>query len=302
MAITLTEFRAQFNAPLREGLIEIIDNSSKVLPLMHFIPTDDFKYEWTKRTALPTVTTRAIGGEYTETNGTPVRVSEPLAIMGGMIKVDNQIWNKKGGETLRREAEGMSRSAGLFFDQLFFDGDIAGTATQFDGLNVRLTGNQVISAGTNGAAVTLTMIDDLVAAVRGNDSGKTLLMNRKNRLRIKQLQVAAGTNVTIAELGGAAGSYGGVPIIEIEEGQTNNAILGFDETQGSSTVTSSIYCVRFGRMTDDEDVQGLIGSEFMNVSYQGLRGTQHYSVLDANLGIAQFHPEAAARLKGVLAA
>lgn len=301
MAQTLTEFRAQFNAPLRQGLIEIIDNSSRILPLLYLIDTDDFKYDFTKRTALPTVATRALGGEYTETSGTPARASEPLAIMGGMLKVDNQIWNKKGGQVLRREAEGMSRAAGLYFDELFFDGDIAGNATQFDGLNVRLTGSRVISAGTNGATLQLKMLDDLIAKVRGNDSGKTLLMNKTNRIKVKQLLVDLGTSVTMKEIGGAAMMYGDVPIVEVEETQTNTAILGFDETQGSSSIASSIYCVRFGKATDDEDVQGLIGSEFMNVSYQGLRGTQHYSVLDINLGLAMFHPESAARLKGVLA-
>ena len=302
MAISLTEFRAMYNAPLRDGLIELIDNNSKILPLMYFIPVDDLKYEYVRRTALPTVGTRALGAEYTESNSTPARLSEPLAILGGMIKVDNQIWNKRGQAVLKSESMAMAKAAGLHFDKLFFDGDIAGNATQFDGLNVRLSGDQVIAAGTNGAQLTLPMIDDLLDRVRGSNDRKALLMNKAHRRKLKQLMVAAAGGAVVGDVGGSLATYDGARIVEIEEDQGNSLILGFDETQGSSSVTSSIYCVRFGGSTDDEDVQGLIGSSFMDVSYQGVRGTQHYSVLDANLGVGLFHPESAARLKGILAA
>jgi hypothetical protein len=301
MAISLTDFRAQFNAPLRDGLIEIIDNNSKIIPLLNFIPTDDLKYEYTRRTGLPAVTTRALGNEYAETSSTPARLSEPLAILGGMIKVDNQIWNKKGGEVLRRESEGMAKAAGLHFDKLFIDGDIAGNATQFDGLNVRLTGSQIITAGTNGATLTLAMVDDLLDRVRGPNQGKKLLMNKATRRKLKQLIVAAAGGAAVTDVGGSLKEYDGAMIVEMEEDQTNTLILGFDETTGSSNITASIYCVRFGSSTDDEDVQGLLGSKFMDIDYQGIRGTQHYSVLDANLGIGMFHTESAARLRGLLA-
>src|SRR3546814_13451743 len=61
----------------------------------------------------------------------------------------------------------------------FFDGDADTNPKEFDGLNMRLTGDQVITAGANGAALTMDMLDDIVDAVRGTPS--VLLMNTAQR-------------------------------------------------------------------------------------------------------------------------
>ena len=51
-------------------------------------------------------------------------------------------------------------------------------------------------------------------------------------------------------------SYNGVPIRIVGDDKDGTAILGHDETQGSSAIASSIYAMAFGT---DENVYGILG-------------------------------------------
>jgi hypothetical protein len=301
MAITLAQYRTQFQEPMRDALVELIWQSSTILPLLHFIPTDDLQYSYSNRTALPAIAFRAINGEYAGATGNYSKVTEDLGIFGQEIKTDARLVENRGSVARDREVQGVVRAAGLFYDKFFFDGDKATVADQFNGLNVRLTGGRLLTAATNGATLTLDMIDNLLTSTPGPNSGKTLLMNRWHLQKLNALIRAAAGGASLVEVANAmVVSYRGAMVKVVEVDHTNAQILGFDETVGSSNICSSIYCVRFGGAVDETDVQGLLGSNFMQVKDEGQRGTAYYDILDCAMGLGIFGSESATRLRGIL--
>src|SRR3546814_7113069 len=110
---------------------------------------------------------------------------------------------------------------------------------------MRLTGDQVITAGANGAALTMDMLDDLVDAVRGTPS--VLVMNKAMRRAVVKLARSSQVlSITRDYFGREVEAYGGVPMAVIEDDADGDAILGFDETQGTDATTASLYACRFG--------------------------------------------------------
>ncbi len=93
--------------------------------------------------------------------------------------------------------------------------------------------------------------------------------------------------------------YNGTPIEVIDEDGDENAILGFDETCGNSAVTTSLYVYRPGSDTDGEFVQGLVGSGMIDHIDYGERNGLFDDLIEANMGLAMFHPRAACRIKGI---
>jgi hypothetical protein len=195
------------------------------------------------------------------------------------------------------------KKAGQFFDRAVIKGDSAVNPLEIDGLEKRLVNKQLLSAGTNGGQLTLVMLDNLLDAVVGTNAGKVILCNKRIRTKIKQLVLAAAGGAAVAEFkNGEIESYNGARIEVIDEDEREVQILGFDETQGTDAETCSVYCCKPGSM-DGEYMRGLIrqpdGSEPIDYVDYGERNGVYQELVEAVVGIALYHPRAAARLKGV---
>ena len=97
-----------------------------------------------------------------------------------------------------------------------------------------------IEAGTNGATLTLAFLDELIDKVLGGKPD-LLLMSRRSRRKINTLSRTAGVNLTTErdEFGNFIDFYNGIPV------GVSDWILD-NITQGSSSVTSSIYAFQMG--------------------------------------------------------
>jgi hypothetical protein len=300
VAISLADYAALATEPIRRGIVQKITNESIFLRLLRFIQVDGFTYRYNRQDTLGGIAFRGLNQSYTPDIGVVNPLVESLAIFGGTVDTDRQFVRLQGDRVRANGIMAKVRKAALFFDKYVIDGDPATDPKQFYGLNARLTGNQVKSAGTNGAALTLAMVDELLDLVVGTNSQKVLVMNKVTRRKLTALVVASAGGAAVLDVGRNVKEYNGAPIEEIDEDGDEAAILGEDETQGNSAVTSSIYCVRPGSDADGEYVQGLVGSNmFEHVDY-GERGGVVQDLVEALMGIAVFHPRAAARLKGVL--
>lgn len=306
MASTLLQFHEQFGSIHRTGIVEAFGTYNPILGspdsgpgLLHFIPVDGFGYAYNTRASFGGIAFRAIGESYTPSAGVTNPAIERLCLFGGELDTDAKLVKKRGGQYRANQVAAKMRGAGLFFMQQFFDGDSDANPKAFDGLNKRLGGNQVISAGTNGAAITCAMVDQLLDAVIGENSQKVLLMSMQQRRNLTT-NAKANSATPLLDNTGQLSSYSGAKIIIIQEDQNNVQILGQDETQGSSSTCASVYCVRFGQSIDEEFLQGLIDQDGMDIQDQGQRGTTYIDLLDAGVGIALFHPRTAARLVGCL--
>lgn len=248
---------------------------------------------------MPGIAFRGFNEGYTESTGVLNPLTESLTIIGGDSDFDvAQIKMGTGDNDTRAVHDAMKAKAlTLSWLKTFFAGNATSNPKEFDGLNQRLTGNQVISAGTNGAALTMDMLDQLVDAIQGTPS--LLLMNKAARRAIVKLGRTSGVvGVSRDYFGREVETYSGVPIGVIEDGADGNPILTSTETQGTSNLTTSIYAVKFGA-----DAMHGIQTEPLSVRDLGEIETKpaFRTRIEWYSGLALKHPKCAARLKGVIA-
>ncbi len=298
--LTITEWAKLNPDQLTSGIVEIFATENPVLAALPFINIAGNAYTYNRETSLPGVAFRGFNEGYVESTGVVNPLTETLTILGGDSDFDvAQIAMQTGDNDTRAIHDGLkAKAATLTWLRTFFDGDTSVNPKEFDGLNRRLTGEQVLSAGANGNVLTLEMLDELVDAVRGTPS--LLLMNKTIRRKARQL--ARGVNaltISTDHLGRELDGYAGVPFGLIEDDETGADILAFDEAQGTANATSSIYAVRFGADT-------LHGIQTKPIEARDLGEVDDKPALRTRTewysGVVVKHPKAAARLKGIKAA
>lgn len=302
--LTLAEASKLIQNPLQRGIVEIFPQTSPVLQYMPFMDVAGNAYSYNLEQTLPGIAFRDYNENYTESTGVVNPKTEKLFIMGGVSKVDRALVKTQGNlNNIRAIHDAMkAKAAALEFSSAFFKGDNAANAKQFDGLQKRLTGGQLLSAGktAGGDTLTLAMLDELIDAVHGGPT--CLFMNKTMRRKVNALVRSAGqATETVSDVfGKQIPAYAGIPIAVIEEGPDGNAILDFDEPceTGSTDTGTSIYAVRFGV---SEYVSGLQAGP-LEVIDNGLVGIFYETLIEWICGLAVFHPKAAARLYGLKAA
>jgi hypothetical protein len=147
------------------------------------------------------------------------------------------------------------------FDKYFFDG--TGTAKDFKGINALIDDGlgQSQSAGTNGAALTLDMLDQSFDALRSQSAPDALLMNRQMRRKINGLARSTYSGISLIDVGTdvfgrQVNTYNGVPIRIVGDDKDGNPILSQVQVQGNTSINTSIYAIAFGT---DENVYGILG-------------------------------------------
>lgn len=306
-AISLVDYANQTTVPMRKAVISKITNESQFLKRLNFIPCDPLLgYRYNREESLGGIAFRGLNEYYTADVGVYNPQIEVPAIMGGTIQTDRQLAGAPNGASVRASRiMARVRKAGLFYDKYVIDGDPGVNAKQFFGLNARLSGNQVISVATNGGALTLSNLDKAIDQTVGEGfAGKIIVCNKAVRRKINALKVSSAGGAMVGDVGKQDAEYNGIPIVVLDEDGDEAAILGFDETQGSSSVATSLYVMRLGSDTDGEYVQGLVGARDISnpidhVDY-GERSGVVEDLVEANLGLAVFHPRAATRIKGIL--
>ena len=303
MSLTLLEAAKLKSDPLQRGVIEVFPRTSPVLERLPFLPVSSDSYKYNQEQTLPGIVFRGIGEGYTESTGVINPVTETLSILGGVSDVDRALVKTQGKvNDLRAVHDGLkAKAAALKFTKTFFKGDNGTDPKEFDGLENRLTGDQLIAAGSTsgGDELTLDLLDQLIDAVVGGPDA--LFMNKTMRRKVNALVRAAGqaTEVVSDAFGRQLTAYAGVPIGVIEDDETGTTILGFNEANpgGGTAASTSIYAVRFGV---SEFLSGLQCGE-MDVEDMGLYsgGTAYRTLIEWICGVAVFHPKAAARLHGV---
>ncbi len=299
--LTLLESAKLVQDPLKRGVIEIFPRVSPVLERLPFFNVNGQAYKYNIEQTLPGIAFRGINATYTESTGIVNPAVEALYILGGLSKVDRALVKTQGNvNNLRSVYDAMkAKAAALTYTLKFFKGDNGSDPNEFDGLENRLTGNQVIDAGatSGGDALTIAKLDEALDAVQGGTD--VIFCNKIVRRKISTLARAANqaTEPVNDAFGRQLQAYAGVPIAVIEEDKDGNLILPFTEENpgGGTAASTSLYCVRFGLA---EYVSGLQAGS-MDVLDQGLSGTFYQTLIEWICGLGVFHPKAASRLQGI---
>ncbi|CAK0742076.1 Phage major capsid protein [Azospirillaceae bacterium] len=296
--LTLLEAAKLMTSPLAQGVVEIFAANNAVLERLSFVDVQGNSYRYNREGALPGIAFRGINESYGESTGVLNPQVETLTICGGDSDYDVALVKMgAGSNNLRAVHDGMKAKAlTLTWLKTFFDGNAETNPREFDGLNRRLTGSQVIDLPVGGGTLTLDALDELVDAVSGTPSA--LLMNKTMRRKITKLaQNTPAVTMSTDALGRPMASYAGVPIGIVEDDAAGNPVLGFDEDDGQGNVdTCSIYAVRF-------DMDGLHGIQTAAMDVRDLGEQQakpaYRTRIEWYSGMVVKHPRAAARLRRI---
>lgn len=314
MALTLAESAKLSQDDLQRGVLETFVQESSVLDRIPFLTIQGNAYAYNEEATLPGVEFRAVNSGYNESTGTVNPKSEKLVILGGDADVDRFIVQTRGNLNDQRAVQTRMKvkAASYKFQDHFINGDTAVDVNGFDGLKKRLTGAQVIAAATNGMGPVagghdfFDALDALLAQVPGISGGNgALYTNSKIIAKIKSSARRLGGVEMIREAltQKMIATYNGVPLLDIGQKADGTDILPMTETQGTSTVSGSIYAVRFGSAEGDQAVTGLTNG---GVQVRDLGELDTKPVFRTRLefytGLAVFGGKGAARLTGVLSA
>src|SRR5215217_9792706 len=176
MAVTLAQAAVLSSNDLQRGVLETFVQESPIMDRLPLLDINGNAYAYNAEATLPGVEFRAVNAAYTESTGTVVQATAALVILGGDADVDRFIVQTRGNVNDQRATQTRMKvkAATYKFQDAFVNGDTAVDANSFDGLKKRLTGGQVIAAGTNGLAVLgaddaarhtfLDKLDELIAA------------------------------------------------------------------------------------------------------------------------------------------
>lgn len=286
---------------LRNTVIEHFARSSDLLRAMPFIDVAGGAYVYNLEGQLPGVAFRGVNQGYTASAGILNPETERLRIGGGELKVDRATLKMHGEDVRSRHELLQVKALSLTITDTMINGDSTGNPLVFDGLRTRITGDQIIDAGTTdgGDALKISKLRDLIDAV---DNATHLVMSKKMR----NLLSAAASDSTIGgyivydldEFGRRVTFFDGLPILVTDYNATNGQIIDFNEVggTGATATATSIYCVNLG----DEGVTGLQNG-IMEVRDLGEMETLPAMLTRVEwlVGMAVLHGRSAARLRGI---
>jgi hypothetical protein len=310
MALTLAQAALLSENQLQRGVMEVFVQESAVLDRLPLMPIEGNAYAYNQESALPGVEFRAVNAAYTESTGVIVQATETLVILGGDADVDRFLAQTRGNLTDQRAVQTRLKvkAASYKFQDTFVNGDVAVDANSFDGLKKRLTGAQVIDAGTNGLGPVAgghDFFDKLDAAIAAVPGANAIYTNATIRSRIMSSARRLGGSDFMNEAltGKRVATYNGIPILDIGQKADGTEIIPMTETMGSSNVTGSLYVVRFGEDPAEQAVTGLTNG---GISVRDLGEVHDKPVYRTRIefycGLGIFGGKAGARLRGILAA
>ena len=266
-SVTLLEAAQSGSDMLKAGVVETLIQESPILEQLPQTTIQGNAIKHEEEVSLPSPEFRSVNESYNRSFGSDKEHFWGTTILGGEVFVDNYLVKVRGNVTdiKRKQYVKMAKAMGRTFDKTFFDG--TGAAKDFKGVNTLISEGfgQLYGAAadaTNGGSLTLADLDVAHDLMRGQSSADAMLLSRAARRAITTLARGSGVgypyiDVDVDKFGRQIQTWNGIPMRIIGDDVGGTAILGADETRGSSTDCSSLYLVSYG---EDENVTGLLGA------------------------------------------
>lgn len=285
---------------VRSGVIEMFARSSEILRVLPFIDIPGGSYHYNLEGQLPGVAFRGINEAFAESIGVINPQVEVLRIAGGDLDVDKAIIDFHGADVRARHEAMKIKALSLYLGKKIIKGDSLSDPREFDGLQNRVVGSQLIAAGStaNGTALSLIKLDEAIDAV---DFPTHMIMSKALARRLS----AAARNINVGghieylpnEFGERVMLYNGLPVLTVDHDDLGARVLDYNEACTSGTATgTSVYVVNFS----DGYVVGLQNKP-MSVRDHGEIDAKPVwrTRLDWNVGLATMHGRCASRLWSV---
>lgn len=305
MALTLLEAAKLAPDMQTQVVIEEYAATSDILQAIPFKDIEGGAFTYNREHTLPGVGFRGVNEGFNESTGVINPNTEGLKICGGDLDVDMHILNTQGSGVRSSHELMKVKALALAWTRNFIKGDSRVDPRVFDGLQVRITGTQLIDNAAAGAALSLNKLDELVDQV---SNPTHLIMSKTMRRRLTQSgrNTSVGGYVTWEKdaFGRQMAYYGDLPILIAWQDNNDMEILPFDEASPDSSATdcASIYCVSFGDMML-EGLQGKNSDGRYGISTRDLGELETKPVMrtrvDWSTAIAAQHGRCVARLRGI---
>jgi hypothetical protein len=299
MSLTLVESaKMGTGTAFRDAIVEMFPANSELLTALPFQTISGNALKYNREETLPGIAFRGYNESYTESTGVINPITETLHILGGDLDVDRQLVKSMGAGVRAAHVNMKVKALTGAWTEKFLKGDNASDPREFDGLQNRLTGSQVIEAGSTagGAALSLAKLDEAIDAV---DNPTHILMNRtmKRRLAAAARLYTVGGYITfeLGAFGRRVQRYNDLPIVTIDQDNEGNEILGFTEAASSGDATAtSIYVISAG----DGNLVGIQNDAPEAYDLGEIDASPVYRTrVEWASGIAMFGAKSAARLK-----
>ncbi len=253
MALTLAEASKLSNDMLLQGVVETIVKDSPVLKELPFIEIVGNGLTYNQEKTLPTIDFYDVGDTWAESTPTFEQQTANLKIMGGDADVDNFLKATRSNlqDLEAAVVELKAKALRDKFEDIFIYGDATTNPKQFDGLrkliDTTTASDQVIAAGATGATLTLSMLDELIDAVKGGKPA-LLLMSRRSRRKINALVRASGSMMETDrdKWGSFIQFWDGIAIGVNDWILDTHLVSGSVETATTGGDCSTIYAIQLG--------------------------------------------------------
>jgi len=298
MALLRVEAEKLSNNELVSGVIEEIIEKDELFALFPFMGVKGKAYVYNREATISEASfLDPVSDTVPEGAATFAEITAKLRVLAGDVDVDKFLedtmddTNSQKAIQIAQKAKGLARK----FRRTLAIGDSGSNAKEFDGVVTLVTGPQTLTAGANGAAMSLTMLDELCDAV---PNGADVIMMRSGTMRAYRalLRAMGGTtpeSIMIENFGRALPGHNGVPIII-------NDYLPGDETQGSETAACSIYAMR---LNESDGLHGIFGGNTAGIVVEDIGTVQNKDSSRTRLkwycGTALKSTKSLARLQGV---
>ncbi len=298
MPLLKVEAEKLSNNQLEAGVIEEIIEKDETFALLPFMQVTGKAYVYDRENALATADFLDPNETVTEGASTFTEVIAKLRILIGDVDVDKFLaetmndTNDQVAVQIAMKAKGLGRK----FKTTFIQGNNTTNPKEFDGVAVLASAGQTIDAGVNGAALTLSMLDQLADAVT---NGADAFVMRAGTIRAYRalLRATSGTDAAMIEIpnfGVPVLAHNGIPILR-NDFMPANEVLG---TSGATTC--SIYAAR---MNEADGLHGIYGGASAGVRVEDIGTVQNKDATRTRLkwyvGLALKSTKSLARLRGI---
>lgn len=251
-AMTLNEY-AKGQDDLTRSFTELFSDSSDVLEAFPWESIDGGVYKYVLEDTLGGIAFRGINETFTPDIGVENPQVESLYTAGGEVDIDSFLLRTQGeSRKAREEVKKVKKMARAVTDKIIY-GDNTTEPREFDGLQRRLTGTQLIAnnSGSGGGALSLQKLDEaisqtvepthIIAPKKFRDVHFPALMRNQNIMGNAHIE----TSRTDGDAGRRVMKYNDLPLLVGYETGPDSALLPFTETGagGGAAQCTSLYVV-----------------------------------------------------------
>ena len=292
---------------VRGAIVQLFGESNNVMRYLPFTDINGNALNYAQEGSLPGVAFRGVNESFTPSTGVINPMVEPLRIAGGEVDVDTFIIDTMGMEARSTHEAMKIKAITQDFQRVFFKGDNATNLAEPDGLQNRLTGDQVISNASGSplaaAALSLAKLDEAIDAV-SNPTHIFMSKALKRRLSAaaRSSSISGNIQMGLDQFGASVMLYNGIPVVAVADASDKDTVLPFSETasvgSSPSTACTSIYVVSLmpGMLTGIQAAGGMNVRDLGELDDKPVYRTrvQWYA------SIALLHSRAAARLRDII--